>query len=209
MTFTRLSFLCALGMGLPGFAPAQEVVPPTNPSENVTNTPGIGGAAPALPGPIDPRKPSGGVLPSHGDGPATDTPLMPDQTPSLDKPESGFGTAPSTEKQERKSKTEVFKQGLKDRVRFRQVETLALTDRAVQVEWEHSFAARTEAEKRAALQKYYKLLYARMLKIDSSIKTMITLQATDADHRLLQTRISPTETKNDGERSTAGRVFSE
>ncbi|RYD80290.1 MAG: hypothetical protein EOP84_12155 [Verrucomicrobiaceae bacterium] len=53
--------------------------------------------------------------------------------------------------------------------------------------------ARTDYEKREALKKYYALLYARMEKMDKSLKKEIEVREPLTVRRLHQTRIAPTE----------------
>jgi hypothetical protein len=175
-----------------------------------------GGVVPPAPLPGAPRLATpgktGATLPQDNRSPTPESPLMPDQTPSLVKPEALPGEAPATEaakKPAKVSKTEVFELDLAQKVRFRQVHTEALADRNLMALWEKANVARKEIEKRTLMKEYYKLLYARMLKIDPSLKAVVELQAVNAEHRLTQVRITPTEAADEGERSTSGRVFSD
>ena len=187
---------------------AQEVVPPSTPvPDSFPVGPGTGpppAASPALPAP------SGGVVPSP-QAPQ----LMPDQIPSLDKPEAGTAVPPRTtdtpaqKKPDKKTKTEVFEQDLLDRIRFRQVKTVAMADPALVAQWDRSIVAHTDQQKRAALKDYYKQLYARMAKLDGSLKKLIEVRALDTEHHLNQSHFTPTEARDSTERSTSGRVFTD
>lgn len=63
----------------------------------------------------------------------------------------------------------------------------------MQEQWERAQAATTEYEKREALKSYYKLLYARMSKLDRSVIKLIDQRQQLSLRRLEQTRIDPTE----------------
>jgi hypothetical protein len=161
---------------------------------------------------LAPRPTTGATLPQDSRSPRPETPLMPDQTPSLVKPEAPAAEPATTPEQKRTktSKTEAFEQDQAEKIRFRQVHTQALADRKLEELWDKANVARKDADKRALLKEYYKLLYARMAKIDPSLKKVIDLQATTAEHRLTQSHITPTDSSGDaGEQSTAGRVFAE
>lgn len=161
---------------------------------------------------LSPKPGTSVALPQDSRSPRPETPLMPDQTPSLVKPEAAPAEPASTPEQKRTktSKTEVFEQDQATKIRFRQVHTQALADRNLDALWNKAVVARKDADKRALLKEYYKLLYARMEKIDPSLKKEIALQATTAEHRLTQAHITPTDASGDsGERSTSGRVFAE
>lgn len=174
-----------------------------------------GGVVAPAPLPDAPRlSPAGkapaAVLPSDNRSPSPETPLMPDQTPSLVKPEPEAPAVDPANKRTKLSKTEVFEQDQADKIRFRQVHTKALADRKVVELWDKSNAARKDADKRALLKDYYRALYARMAKIDPTLQKLIDAQAVSAERRLTQSRITPTESSGDaGEASTSGRVFAE
>jgi hypothetical protein len=71
----------------------------------------------------------------------------------------------------------------------------------VQAEWDSAAKAKTDYDKREALKRYYKLLYGRILKIDSSVKKTSDLRQQAALRRLEQTRIDPTEPLDPQERA--------
>jgi hypothetical protein len=192
MIFRRPLLTLAATVFLTAFASAQEVTAPTTRGE--LNPPGDAlNATPA-------RDPSGAI--PTVPGAASDTPLMPDQTPSLVKPEP---VKPATT--EKTSKTELFEQDLMERIRYREARTKALADKDVLAAWERSLVARTDVRRRAELQAYYKLLFARILKIDNTIAKTVVLKAAEAEHRLTQVHIAPTIDENNA--STSGRVFAQ
>lgn len=203
MIFRRPLLIPILTLALAPVALSQEAAP-------------SGGVVAPAPLPAAPRLSPGAkpaALPRDSRLPDTATPLMPDQEPSLVKPETTPAETPAIDpanKRTKTSKTEVFEQDQADKIRFRQVHTQALADRKLMELWDKSNVARKDADKRALLKDYYKQLYARMEKIDPSLKKLIDLQATVAEHRLTQAHITPTEASRDeGERSTSGRVFAE
>lgn len=102
-------------------------------------------------------------------------PLIPETVPVVEKSTAtgGVPVLVEAEKKLNKSKSVATVDELKDRVRFREVKTLALKDSKVQEAWELSSAAKTEPDKRASLKRYYVQLYARMQQIDSSLKVQI------------------------------------
>lgn len=120
--------------------------------------------------------------------------LIPEQVPQNAKP------APEP-KPEAKSKTEANAEELIERIRLREAQVKALRDPQVQAEWDRAAKAKTDHEKRESLKRYYKLLYARILKIDSSVKKTADLREHAALRRLEQTRIDPTEPLDPQERA--------
>jgi hypothetical protein len=65
---------------------------------------------------------------------------------------------------------------MKERIRYREVKTRALKDPAIQAEWERAHKVGTDYEKRESLKKYYTMLYARMARIDKTLKKRIAEQ---------------------------------
>lgn len=112
--------------------------------------------------------------------------LIPEQIPQNAKP------APEP-KPDAKSKTQENAEELLERIHFREARVKALRDPQVQAEWDRAGKAKTDYEKREALKRYYKLLYGRILKIDSSVKKTADLREVASLRRLEQTRIDPTE----------------
>jgi hypothetical protein len=203
MFFRRSLLIPIVALALAPLASGQEAAP----------SGGVVTPAPLPDAPrLSPRPGTGAALPRDNRSPSPETPLMPDQAPSLVKPETAT-TEPAVDpakKRTKTSKTEVFEQDQAEKIRFRQVHTQALADRNLEALWDKANVARKDADKRTILKEYYKLLYARMAKIDPTLKKLIDLQATVAEHRLTQSHITPTDASGDaGERSTAGRVFAE
>jgi hypothetical protein len=120
--------------------------------------------------------------------------LIPEQIPQNAKP------APAP-KAEAKSKTEENAEELMERIHFREAKVKAEREPKVQAEWESAKKAKTDYDKREALKRYYTLLYARILKIDGSVKKTAELRQAAALRRLQQTRIDPTEPLDDQERA--------
>jgi hypothetical protein len=119
--------------------------------------------------------------------------LIPEQVVPKEKP-----VAP---KPDTKSKTEQSAEDAAERIHFREARIKAERDPKVQAEWDRANKAKTDLEKREALKSYYTLLYARILKIDSSVKKTADLRSAASLHRLEQTRIDPTEPLDPQERA--------
>ena len=80
---------------------------------------------------------------------------------------------------QKKSSTEQASDDLQMRIRYREARTKALQDPNIQSEWDRAQTAKTDPEKREALQSYYKLLCDRVVKIDPATKPRIeTLRKT-------------------------------
>lgn len=121
--------------------------------------------------------------------------LIPEEVPQNQKPKGQAIEAVP------KSKTEASNEDLQERIRLREARVKAERDPQVRAEWDRSVKAKTDLEKRDALKSYYKLLYARILKIDSSVKKIADLRAQSSLRRLEQTRIDPTEPLDPEERA--------
>ena len=80
--------------------------------------------------------------------------------------------------------TEEAAVALRDRIRFRSIKTQALRDPAVREALEASVKARSERDRRAALQRHYTLLYSRMRALDGSLQGLISERESDASERL-------------------------
>ena len=116
-------------------------------------------------------------------------PVTPEMT---ERPEGSAIAPPSTTEPPRPagpSKTELAATELAEKIRYRQVKTRALGDPAVQEEWRKAQTARTDAEKRAGLKRYYQALYGRMAKIDKSLEKRIAERKQISLRRLQQNRI--------------------
>lgn len=119
--------------------------------------------------------------------------LIPETPEMTERPEGSAITPPSGATKPtgpaKRSRTEIAADELAQKVRYRQVKTRALGDPAVQEEWRKAQTARTDAEKRAGLKRYYQLLYGRMAKIDKTLKKRIAERELISLRRLKQNRI--------------------
>jgi len=132
------------------------------------------------------------AAPSPAPAPQPEVTLIPEQVPEQTK-----GVAPEMSEPEKsgkgdKSKTSETVEELELRIHYRQAYTKAQRDPKVIAEWDRSAKARTDLEKREALKSYYKLLHARILALDSSVKKVSDLRRGLSLRRLEQTRIDPT-----------------
>ncbi|MDB6174345.1 MAG: hypothetical protein JWL59_3656 [Chthoniobacteraceae bacterium] len=129
--------------------------------------------------------------------PAESLPLIPDAPARTPKPKKSAPSPPSildpANGSGKKTKTEIADDELRGRIRFREAKTKAIKDPLIQSELGRAQAARTDFVKREAMKSYYKLLYARMTKIDASIKPRIDAALTQSLHRLEQDRLKPSE----------------
>jgi hypothetical protein len=98
--------------------------------------------------------------------------LIPDAPPEAQKPPRRSGGTVS-QNPIRKNKTDAGAQDFAERIKFREAKTKALRDEQIQQELSNADAARKDQEKRDALKRYYKLLYAKILKIDGSLKKIV------------------------------------
>ncbi len=173
-----------------------------------------GGVVPSGPR-LSSKGKTGATLPQDSRSPTPEATLMPDQTPSLVKPQTATSEVPApaadtaAKKPVKPSKTEAFELDQATKIRFRQVHTQALSDRNLMALWDKANVARKDVDKRNMMKEFYKLLYARMEKIDPTLKAAIAVQAVAADHRLTQVRITPTEVIDENERSVSGQVFAQ
>ena len=93
----------------------------------------------------------------------------------------------------KKSSTEQTSDDLQARIRFRQAKTKAMQDPRLQAEWDQAQAAKTDLEKRETLQRYYALLFDRMIRLDASVKPRVELERKTTKWRLEQRGIRLTE----------------
>lgn len=122
---------------------------------------------------------------------STEPTLIPEAPASRQKPRGNALEQPKKE-QVKSNATEAAQNALNERIRYRTAKTRALREPAVQAEWERSQTAHTDFEKREALKRYYKLLFARMAKLDGSLKKEIALRERTSLRRLEQTRVDAT-----------------
>lgn len=187
----------------PAAAPAPataEAVPPITPEPTAAAS--TSDLTPAKEEPLPIPERSMELLPSADPGPTQILPepvLIPETPEMTEKPE-GTAIVPPGEVAPtgliKRSKTEIAADELALKVRYRQVKTRAMADPAVQAEFNNAQRARTDAQKRAGLKRYYQLLYARMAKIDKTLKKQINEREVISVKRLQQNRIDPTVTGN-------------
>jgi hypothetical protein len=122
--------------------------------------------------------------------PPIDLPLIPEMPVPQERPRTRSVESPI---KTRDSATSAAADEVKQRIRLREAKTKAQRDPAVMAEWTRSTEVKTDYEKREALKSYYRLLYARMARIDPSLKAPIALQLQQNLARLEQTRIAPTQ----------------
>lgn len=91
----------------------------------------------------------------------------------------------------KRSKTAIANDQLRLRIKLREAKTKALKDEKIQDALARADAATTPAENREAMKEYYKLLNARIIKIDSSLKTLSEERTKLAVQKLSQRRLRP------------------
>jgi hypothetical protein len=131
--------------------------------------------------------------------------LIPETPETIPMPEGRAVEEPKRDKADKKdkkgkekpqesvNKTAAASLEMSARVRYRQIKTRALSDPAVQAEWDKAEVAHTDFEKREALKRYYTLLSSRMEKLDKSLKKEIDLRHSLILRRLKQNRLDGTE----------------
>ncbi len=82
---------------------------------------------------------------------------------------------------------------LRQAIRIREAKTRALEDPAILAEKARADAARTPEGRRTALRNYYTLLYAKMGRLDKSLKPALEKELTADLRRLEQRRVYPSE----------------
>lgn len=117
----------------------------------------------------------------------TDPPQLFPEMPLPEAPQS----EPGSRSRPAKRKSPAASEDIKDRIRFREVRTRALKDPDVQRQLALAEGAKTDAEKRDAYRNYYKALYARMTKIDPSLKVRARQKEDEALAQLAQIHIEP------------------
>lgn len=173
----------ALFTALPLFA--QEKAPESAP-EATPATPRPLAPEPKDPDRLDlmPSKPAQLLPPPAG------LPLIPEIPMPQERPRPSPVESPI---KKRESATADAEDQIKLRIRMREAKTKAQRDPALQAEWDRSNEVKTDYEKREVLKGYYKLLAARMTKVDPTLKVAIEKQTKESLSRLEQTRIAPTQ----------------
>lgn len=143
--------------------------------------------------PMDASAPKLDLMPAEDTTiPPAESTLIPEMIEPVEKPQ-GTEIPQPTKPAEPANRTAIAANLLETLVRFRNVQNRVVKEPAVQAEWDTSESARTDYEKRAALRRYYQLLYARMEKIDGSLKPLIEERREVALRRLRQHKIDPTQ----------------
>jgi hypothetical protein len=124
--------------------------------------------------------------------PPADLPLIPEIPIPQDRPPRQ-PSVPSPIKPKKDSATAAAEDELKQRIRLREARTKALRDPAVQAEWARAQEVKTDYERREALRSYYKMLYGRMVKLDSSLKAPADKLLKQSLATLDQDHIAPTQ----------------
>ena len=110
-------------------------------------------------------------------------------------------TDPSREKGRNTLRPPVTSTDLDLRIRYRKARTFAEQDAAVVAAWEASRTARTDYAKRDALKRYYALIRAKVLAVDSGVASLLEERYTYSARRLEQTRVDPTDPLDEDHRA--------
>lgn len=122
--------------------------------------------------------------------------LLPDEVPTNRKTNPGPpipGSAFERGKTRTSIKPPTTSVDLDLRIRYRQAQSKAAADPAIQAFWEESRLAVTDYAKREAMKSYYQRLFKKMLAIDKGIAPLVEDRQRYALRRLEQTRIDPTD----------------
>ena len=92
---------------------------------------------------------------------------------------------------QKKSPTVQASDDLQARVRYRQAKTKALQDPKLQQLWARAQKAPSDQQKRELLKSFYDALYARILKINGSLKPRVKLARQSQQWRLAPQGFSP------------------
>lgn len=122
-------------------------------------------------------------------------PLIPEDLEPAPKPEGGRAvTEPGRAFTElKKSKPIVAEGELAERIRLREAKTRALRDAQIQAEWKRAQNARTPYERREAMKSFYTQLYAKMERLDGSLKKRVAVLRDVSIRKFKQRNIDPTE----------------
>ena len=126
-------------------------------------------------------------------------PLFPNENPPpvVNRPPHGSGgrdlggISSSQPVAKKKLTTAENEQDIADRVKFREAKTKALRDPQVQAELANIQAAKNDVDQRAAWKRYYTLLYAKILKIDGSLKKLVAERLKNSLKSLDQSKVRP------------------
>jgi len=140
------------------------------------------------------------------DVPVADGPLNPAPAPGSDVSDSSFteptGMTPGPDDASPIAPSlppapqNVAEEERKEKIRYQKARVTALKDPAVQTAMENAETSKTFEDRRAYYRQYYKLLYAKIVQIDPSLKEYAQLLEQAHIARLAQTTILPTIPKN-------------
>jgi|GEM_PF-3031418 len=140
------------------------------------------------------------LSPQTGSQPSpTPLSLIPDMPAPVEKPSrrssggTSGGSRPGAVNPVKKNTTETNTNDIADRIKFREAKTKALRDEKVQEQLALAESAKNDREKRIYLKKYYTLLYAKILKIDGSIKKLVSQRQAQSLKQLDQSKVRPEE----------------
>ncbi len=116
--------------------------------------------------------------------------LIPQPPDTVPKPLAQPAPLPqSAPKPMKLSKTEASIEQVRMGIRLYQAKTVALRDPAIQEQIAWAEAAKTDEGKRERLAKYYDMLYARIIKIDATLKPLAAARRKEAIASVVQTNI--------------------
>lgn len=133
--------------------------------------------------------------------------LIPETPEPVQKPK---GSAIAEPKPSRKAsdtppRTSASEDEMAARIRLRQLKTRVLREPKVQALYEKAQSVPTDYEKRETLKEFYTLLYARIEKLDGSLKKRTTALRNESIRRLTQVKIDPTDPIDPSERADRTR----
>ncbi len=165
----RPFLLLAAALAIPAFA--QEPPPAAAPAPFATESAPAEDSSLLDPLPADPGMIDAPTLP-----PATDIGI---QMPRLT-------TRPPKEEDEeaKKKKEDLPAASIEDRVKFRRARTKALSDPRIIDAAQRAADATTDPEKRAALDEYYKLMFAKVRKLEPGVELMVVAAEEQVFRRL-------------------------
>lgn len=114
-------------------------------------------------------------------------PLIPEDLEPAPKPEGRALT------ELKKSKPIQAEGELAARIRLREAKTRALHDASIQAEWTRAQNARTPHERREALKSYYTQLYAKIERLDGSLKKRVAILRDASIKKITQRNIEPSD----------------
>lgn len=132
--------------------------------------------------------------------PADDVGLIPEAPIPVEKPKGSAIKQPKASRKESQDRTTAAEDEMAERIRLRQLQTKFSRDPKVVAYRDAAETAKTDLEKREALKAYYKALYDKIEKSDSSLKKRVAPLRARLIHRLEQTKVDPTQPIDPSER---------